>query len=239
MLNKSAGQMYDWVTHTHAHIRGECQHGCSYCYMAVMRRRFSRECHCGEARVHEPEFAVNYGSGRTIFVENCNDMFASKIPDKWILRILAHCRQYPDNTYVFQSKNPERMLTFESKFPPHALLGTTAETDALHPGIYAESADDAPPPVAQRLRVLRGWGNRRRFITLEPLMKLANPEQFANDICDSLGDLALDFINIGVTTTKLLSVPDPTVDDLRRLMATFKARGATVRRILNLDRIKF
>ena len=32
-LNKSTGNMYDFITHTWNTIKGECPHGCSYCYM--------------------------------------------------------------------------------------------------------------------------------------------------------------------------------------------------------------
>ena len=30
---KSKGNMYDWVTHMHTHLGGECGHECSYCYL--------------------------------------------------------------------------------------------------------------------------------------------------------------------------------------------------------------
>ena len=32
-LNKSTGNMYEFITHTWNTIKGECPHGCSYCYM--------------------------------------------------------------------------------------------------------------------------------------------------------------------------------------------------------------
>ena len=31
-LNESKGNMYSWVTHTWNTIKGECPHGCTYCY---------------------------------------------------------------------------------------------------------------------------------------------------------------------------------------------------------------
>jgi DNA repair photolyase len=39
-LKKSNGNMYPWVTHTHAHLGGECPHRCAYCY--VDNPRFGR-----------------------------------------------------------------------------------------------------------------------------------------------------------------------------------------------------
>ena len=33
MLNEAKGNMYSWVTHTWNTVKGECPHGCTYCYM--------------------------------------------------------------------------------------------------------------------------------------------------------------------------------------------------------------
>ena len=32
-LTKSKGNMYPWVTHTHANLGGECPHKCRYCIL--------------------------------------------------------------------------------------------------------------------------------------------------------------------------------------------------------------
>jgi len=104
-LTKSKGNMYPWVTHTHCHLGGECPHKCVYCY--VDNPRFGRpEKYQGELRLIEAEFAVKYGSGKTIFIENCNDLFAEGVSDEYIRRVLAHCRTWPDNTYVFRPRTP-------------------------------------------------------------------------------------------------------------------------------------
>jgi len=77
-LKKSNGNMYPWVTHTHSHLGGECPHACTYCY--VDNPRFGRPAkYTGPIRLLEDEFKVNYGTGRTIFVENCNDLFAAAV----------------------------------------------------------------------------------------------------------------------------------------------------------------
>jgi DNA repair photolyase len=107
MLKKSKGNMYDWVTHTHAHLGGECLHKCSYCYVA--HPKFGRaEKFSGPISLLEEEFSVQYGSGKTIFIDNMNDLFAKDVPNEWIRRVLEHCRSFNDNHYVFQTKNPER-----------------------------------------------------------------------------------------------------------------------------------
>jgi len=32
-LNKSSGNMYEFITHTWNTVKGACEHDCSYCYM--------------------------------------------------------------------------------------------------------------------------------------------------------------------------------------------------------------
>jgi len=97
MLKKSKGNMYDWVTHTHAHLGGECSHKCSYCYVANSihgrAEKFS-----GPIRLLEEEFSVKYGTDKTIFIDNMNDLFAKDVPKEWIDRVLTHCYSFSDNT---------------------------------------------------------------------------------------------------------------------------------------------
>ena len=70
-LTKTKGNNYEWITHAHSHLGGRCVHECSYCY--VDNPRFGRpERYKGELRLIEKEFSVNYGSGKTIFMENVN-----------------------------------------------------------------------------------------------------------------------------------------------------------------------
>ena len=127
-VKKSDGNMYEWVTHMHAELGGECSHKCSYCYVNNVRwGRAPR--YCGEVRLIEKETKTKLGTGRVIFKEHMNDLFAASVPDKMILSILLHCRQWPDNTYVFQSKNPARYIPFLTLFPAKTILLVTIETN--------------------------------------------------------------------------------------------------------------
>jgi DNA repair photolyase len=95
-VKKSKGQMYDWVSHVHSHLGGECPHKCVYCY--VGKSRFGRpEKYTGPLRLLIDELKENYGQRRRIFVEHMNDMFAAAVPAGWIALILAHCRRYVEN----------------------------------------------------------------------------------------------------------------------------------------------
>ena len=77
MLNKSKGNMYEFVTHTWNAIKGECYHQCSYCYM----KRWGR---LKPVRLDEKELKTDLGNDNFIFVGSSCDMFAQNIPDEWI-----------------------------------------------------------------------------------------------------------------------------------------------------------
>jgi len=122
-LTKSKGNMYPFVSHTWNPIRGRCPHQCSYCYM----KRYK----VGDLRLVFKELKTNLGSKNFIFVGSSTDMFSESVYHNWIKYVLEHCRKYPENMYLFQSKNPGRFKEFVDEFPPNraTVLGTTIETN--------------------------------------------------------------------------------------------------------------
>ena len=106
-LNKQKGNMYGFVTHTWNAVKGKCPYDCSYCYMKVFPQ--------GKLHFDEKELKTNLGEGNFIFVGSSCDMWAKKIPLEWIVEILEHCRKHPKNTYLFQTKNPERFIPYQNK----------------------------------------------------------------------------------------------------------------------------
>jgi protein gp37 len=86
------------------------------------------EKYSGPPRLLEKELEVDYGrrwhEGLVIFIEHMNDLFAGGVPDRWIHQIIAHCRRYPGNQYVWQTKNPVRALSF-MPFTNNDVIGTT------------------------------------------------------------------------------------------------------------------
>ena len=225
-LNKSKGNMYKFVSHTHAHLGGQCQHFCSYCY--VDNPRFGRpEKFKGPIRLLENEFNVKYGTGKTIFIEHCNDMFAEGVKDGMIIQILNHCFGYPGNKYVFQTKNPARYSHFD--FPPNSLLGTTIESNQVFEGI-----SKAPPPYERYLamKTLGARGlNLRKFVTIEPILKF-NPDILAK----WLDEIRPEFINIGADS-KGHGLPEPSEDAVRALLARLQVLKIEVRNKHNLERL--
>lgn len=107
-LNKSAGNMYEFITHTINFIKGKCFHDCLYCFMKYMFNII-----LGDIYLDEKELRTNLGSGRFIFVGSSTDMWAKNVLSEWIRRVLDRCQEFT-NRYLFQSKNPRRFSEFKS-----------------------------------------------------------------------------------------------------------------------------
>ncbi len=154
-LNKSVGNMYEWVTHTWNPFKG-CKFDCSYCYIKA-NPKYSLE-----PRFSEREMKTGLGNGRTIFVGSMCDMFGKWIPREGILRVLEYCRRF-DNTYLFQSKNPVRFHAFLEEFPAKTILGTTIETNR---DLSKTSKAPSPQERAYAMRCLQ----LDKEVTIEPMM---------------------------------------------------------------------
>jgi hypothetical protein len=218
--------MYPWITHTHAELGGECEHKCRYCY--VDNPRWGRAPrYCGNARLIEIETKTRLGSGRVIFKEHMNDLFAANVPADIVQRVLVHCQKWPDNTYVFQSKNPARFQFFN--FPDSPLIfGTTIETNRDIP----ESISVAPRPFERMLAMLASnMQNVDKFVTIEPVM------DFDVDVLASWIDkIRPRFLNLGADS-KNHNLPEPSVDKVFALVEKLKEYGIELREKHNLSRL--
>lgn len=148
--------MYSWVTHTWNTIKGQCPHGCTYCYV----KRWGKQ---KPVRLDENEFKTDLGNGNFIFVGSSCDMFACGIRDEWITDTLNHCGSFK-NTYLFQSKNPKRFKDFEIYLPSRTRVCTTIETNRY----YKEMGDTLRTEArSEDLHDLEGW---QKYVTIEPIM---------------------------------------------------------------------
>jgi DNA repair photolyase len=164
-LNKSKGNMYDFVTHTWNTVKGECPHKCSYCYMEGIRKRFNKE--CKPPYFDESELKTNLGTGSYIFVGSSNDLFAKEHPEEWILKTLKHCEKF-DNRYLFQSKNPARILEYIDAcvIADKSTVCTTIETNRYYYGIMNTS-----PLVSNRAEAMNIISEVvATFVTIEPII---------------------------------------------------------------------
>jgi DNA repair photolyase len=223
---KAGSNMYqEWISHTHTHIGGECPHKCSYCYVQAMEKRFKGGRYAGELRLIEKEFDINYGSGRTIFIEHCNDMWAAKVPDTWIRQILKHCRTYPDNIYVFQTKHPRRYHNWLKHLPEKSILGCTIESDNVNASGHVPSPKKRVKPMYLLPPTLT------KFITIEPILK-GNMRTLANWI----KEINPAFVNIGADS-KGAGLKEPTAAEVLYLIKAIKKNGIEIKQKRNLYRL--
>lgn len=223
-LKIAVGNMYPWVTHTHTHLGGECPHKCTYCY--VDNPRFGRPTrYQGPLRLIEPEFDVDYGSDKTIFIENCNDLFAAEVPQQFINRIVLHCLQWPDNTYVWQTKNPDRYLNMEAMLPENSVLGVTIETNRHIPEIGT-----APSPERRMLAMEKLQA--RKFVTIEPVLDFD-----VEVLAEWIGRIRPEFLNLGADS-KGHGLTEPSVEKVYALVDKLQQLGIDLREKHNLQRLK-
>lgn len=204
MLNKQKGNMYPWVTHTWNPVKGKCPHECSYCYM----KRFPQK----PLRLDEKCFKDDLGACNTIFIGSSTDMWAEEVPEIWIKKVLVHCCLYPENTYLFQTKNPERFHDYLKRLPKNTILGTTMETN--RGGYYSYLGHKTPsnPNRWYDMVYLEG----RKMISIEPIMDFDTDE-----FVDMIKKTNLEFISIGADSGNN-NLPEPSPDKVRALIKELK-----------------
>jgi DNA repair photolyase len=220
-LNKSTGNMYPWLTHTYNTIKGECPHGCTYCYCKRISKRFNSP----QKPIHfdEKELKTDLGSGNFIFVGSSCDMFASDIPDEWIMKTLEYCSKFK-NQYLFQSKNPARMLDYDLFMPVPSVVCTTLETNRWYPEIMRNS-----PYPADRASAMAG-SLKYNYLTIEPIMDF-DLDKFVFMIkeCEPLQ------VNIGADSGRN-KLPEPSAEKILELITELK-KFTVIAKKTNLNRI--
>lgn len=189
-LNKQKGNMYGFVTHTWNAIKGKCYHDCSYCYMKVFPQR--------ELHFDEKELKTDLGKGNIIFVGSSTDMFAKNVPSEWIKKVLDYCKKF-DNTYLFQTKNPERFRDFT--YPKDTIFATTIETNRENDLFNA-------PKRRERMFWMNEKWMERKMITIEPMMDF--------DLCELVAMIKVvmpEFVNIGADS-KNHNLPEPSKEKI-------------------------
>ena len=161
MLNKQRGNMYKFATHTWNPIRGKCSHDCSYCSIKGIAKRFNRP--QKPIRLVEKELNTKLGKGNFIFVGSSTDMFADSVHYNLIVQVLKVCKKYPDNKYLFQTKNPKRLKDFTFLFPKNSIMGITLETNRNYDLGNA-------PPIMNRVRHFSSLRWEHKMITIEPIV---------------------------------------------------------------------
>jgi len=213
-LNRSKGNMYDFVTHTWNTIKGECPHQCSYCYM----HRWGKQ---RPVRFDEKELKTDLGNGNFIFVGSSCDMFASKIEPDWTNATLEHCQGF-DNKYLFQTKNPSNITGFN--LPKNSVVCTTIETNRW----YEDVMKDSPHPYIRALGMI--GIDLPKYLTIEPILDFDLKEMI--EIVKSVNPVQ---VNIGADSGNN-KLPEPSKAKVLELIAELQ-KFTTIHRKANLHRL--
>ena len=166
-LMKSKGDMFpDPNLYTVNPITG-CGYNCFYCYLSN-----GNHPRCMDLEYHAERLNRWSDKGAIVFIGSAGDTFGEAVPERWIWEVLAHCKLYPGNFYLFLTKNPAKYLKFlkGGYFPANCFLGCTYETNRT-----TESISKAPLPY-QRIEAMLALhehleGNIRLMLSLEPLLR--------------------------------------------------------------------
>jgi len=145
-----------------------CRFDCAYCYGPAQYARFSM---CDKCKAYKPHFhrermKQKFQKGKTYFVESLGD--PSFIPPDIFQRILDHLAEFPDTTFMLQSKNPIYFLDFE--YSNNVWLGTTIETNIDK---LAQCYSKAPVPSERYLGLMKmidAHPELNYYFTCEPIM---------------------------------------------------------------------
>ncbi len=208
---KAGSNMYQFITHTWNPIRGECYHGCSYCYMHRMWNRFPE---MKELKFVEKEMSTSLGKDKYIFIGSSTDMWTDKIPDIWLDHVIEHCLKF-DNKYFIQTKNPKRFFDYILTYSDNlrkAIFDKFSFCITLESDIqYIEMGATMSPQ--KRVDEFSKLNFKEQYVTIEPIMKFSSVDNFVR-LIRKLNPVQ---INIGADSGNNL-LPEPTGDEIRELI---------------------
>jgi hypothetical protein len=159
----------------------------------------------GNLRLDNRAISENLGSNNIIFVGSSTDMFADDVPKELIEEVLKHCKEFDNNTYLFQTKNPKRFKDFIGDFPTKTILGTTIESNRIFDGTKAPSPED-------RWYEMFNLGGFDNMVSIEPIM------DFDLDILvNMLEKLNPKYISIGADSQNS-NLKEPTKENIEALI---------------------
>lgn len=126
----------DWAKWSWDPVTG-CEQNCLYCPEEDIARRFPKnfpkgfkpDFHADRLTAPKntiiPEQRKKEKGIDKVLVCSMGDLFGDWVKDVWINKVLKACKENPEWTYIFLTKNPKRYLKF--KFPEHSWLGAAGD----------------------------------------------------------------------------------------------------------------
>jgi DNA repair photolyase len=216
-IKESKGNMYSFVTHQWNPVRGECAYKCAYCYVGRWGRAQN------PPHIDRKDLKSPLGAGRFIFICSGCDLFHPDVPGDWIADVRNRTLQYPNNKYLWHTKNPQRLVELIEPGPADVACVT------IESNIYRSCISAAPAPH-ERAMYLRNWEGRK-MITVEPIMDFS-----VADFADLILSCKPDQVNIGADSGGN-GLPEPTLWKIEALIYALEENGITVRQKKNLNRL--
>ena len=230
-LNKSKGNMYEFITHTWNPLAGECLHKCTYCSTHRLKARspLLSAKYSNEMRADKSNF-MNFGKkGKFIFVVSQNDLFANEVRDSTISRILTHCnkKENKEQQFLFQTRNIERFQEWlvQGLIPYNSVICTTLETNR-------ETSDISNAPETWN-RSFDMWQINNVidcYVTIEPIMDFDLIEFVA-----MIKQTGAKQVNIGADSGNN-NLQEPSKDKILKLISELE-KFTTVNQKTNLKRL--
>jgi len=237
----TGGNMYEWVGYTWNPLAGACPHDCEYCYVKDLARRFPnlRKKYTGPLRIDEKALNQKLPRDRIIFVCSMNDLFAEGVPDEYIERILRSIVEKQESwgehftqRFLFQTKNPRRMMDWIGYFPPGSTFATTIESNRNLIKTKAPEPKQRYVDFKEFKEAMMEENHSHLYeVTIEPIL------DFDVDILfDWLLDITPDFVSIGADS-KHHHLPEPSEEKIVELVRLLQENGFYVHLKKNLKRI--
>ena len=216
-LKKSTGNMYRFVSHTWNPVRGKCPYACSYCYVGRWGEQPS-------LHLDAKELKTDLGKDNFIFICSGCDLFHPDVPEDWIACVRNQTLRYPNNQYLWHTKNPKRLVELIEPGPADVACVTIETDNEFHLRTFSKA-----PQALERLDYLKKWEGRK-MITIEPIMS------FSPSIVDMIISCRPDQVNIGADSGGN-GLPEPTLWEIDQLTYTLEKSGITVHEKKNLNRL--
>ena len=180
-------------------------------------------------RLDEKEFKTDLGQGEYWFVGSSCDMWATEIPNEWIDETLNHCLKYPQNKYLFQTKNPYRLYGYIDEINRlGATVCTTIESNRNYKKIYNKS-----PMIYSRMTNISGLKKYDIpvMLTIEPILDFD-----IKALYEIIKYIEPGYVNIGADSQRH-DLPEPEGDKLQKLISMIKDNTNIVLKS-NLNRLR-